>query len=427
MRKILILSWLLLCLLAFGCNGGDDDDATDDDTADDDDDDSVPADPPCADGSWGFITDGQDAIHVRADGDDGNDGSDAAPLATVGAALTLSREASQPRRIAIGPGTFAATLSVFGEEADESTDSGLSIEGCSPTETILEAENAEEPVIKVTESVGVRLAGLGLQGGRRSLWVWGGADVEIESVHVTNSGRLGIIIGGTDSIATMTNVEVHDPVVETDEYGTEYGYGISFQNSTATMTGGGVWGAYRVGILCHYADVTFVDVSVEDTAQDSDGYFGRGIQLQDLSMATISGGNLAGNSDAGVYSLRSLYLELDGLTVDATAASGVPDEAADTGDGIVISQGVTNNDPASYLAVLTDNTVTGSARAGILIDSVSAEINGNTAGADNGLSEGGSSIYAQGNFVMSGADSFVEPGEALQTNNADLETDDLVE
>ena len=364
---------------------------------------------------------------MRADGDDAGDGSGDAPLATLGAAVTLSREAGQPRRIAVGPGTFAASLNLSGQELGDPTDSGLSIEGCSPTETIVEAADSTEWVIKVTESTGVRLAGLGLEGGRRALWVWGGAEAEIESVHVTGSGRLGVIIGGTDTIATLTNVEVHDPVVETDNDGTEYGYGISFQDSTATMTGGGVWGAHRVGILCHFANVIFEDVSVEDTAPDSDGYYGRGIQLQELSTATITGGSLAGNSDAGVYSLCSLYLELDGLSVDATAASGVPEQAADTGDGIVISQGTNDNLPSSYQSLLTGNTITGSARAGILIESVTAEISGNTAGADNGLSEGGSSIYAQGDFVMSGTDSYTEPGEALQTNPADLETDDLVE
>ncbi len=424
--------WLLAILLALGCDGavdddtGDDDVADDDDSATDDDDDTgATPDPPCSDGTWGYIVDPDAAIHVRADGDDATgDGSAANPVASLERALELSREPEGGRTIAVGPGTFPTSIDIQGEPGEDPDDTGLAIEGCGAGDTVLTAADAQAHVIRVSESTGVRLAGFTTEGGRRALWIWNGAEVTVEAVDVTDSLRLGVVLGGFDSIVSLVDVTVHDPVVEA-EGEVEYGYGIAIQEAAVTMSGGGVYNANRVGILAHMALVDLDGVTIDGTASDSDGYLGRGIQLQDLSVASLTGCSLSGNRDAGLFSLRSVDLVLDGLTVDGTGAADVPGSGDTTGDGIVLTQGDGNYDPAEFQATLTQCVVTASDRAGILIEDVTATLTDNTAGTDNGMSDDDTSIYVQGDAVVNGVDDTAVPATSLVLNQIGVETDSL--
>ena len=127
----------LLPILVLGCSNAADDEVADDNGADDDiaaDDDTEAATTACGAGDWGFITDPDNSIHVRVGGsDEHGDGSAANPLATLGAALVLSRDRSDNKRIAVGPGEFPTNLNIVDNTVDsndgQATDSGLSIEG----------------------------------------------------------------------------------------------------------------------------------------------------------------------------------------------------------------------------------------------------------------------------------------------------------
>ena len=393
----------ILCLL-LGCPT-DDDDATDDDTGDDDDaaddDDTAPSGP-CADGVWGLIQDPDSAIHVRADGSDDGDGSAEAPLASVLAAVELAR-AGGGSRIAIGPGTYPTTVSLSGEAGDDPTDSGLVIEGCSSDEVTLEADDAMEPVIKISESTDVRLAGFTTQGGMHALAIWSGATAEVDQVVVRDASRAGVSLAGWDTEVVLQQVQVHDMLADAGADG----YGIEVQEATVTMTGGGVWNARVVGFLATLASVELTGVTVQGTQPAADGSLGRGIQLQEMTIGTIQDAVITDNYDVGLYSILSLELTLQDSTISGTIAGIVPGEDYTTGDGIRITQGDGAFDPSGLIATLTGNTASGNARAGILIQDITGELTGNTAGGDNGMSEDDLSIYAIGNAVMTGADPYI--------------------
>lgn len=438
MPRVLLRS-VVLALLALGpgCPAATDDDDASDDATDDDtgDDDSEEIAPPCAGESWGLIDPAgvEAAIHVRASGSDDGDGSLEAPLLTLGAAVELARQRdAADRRIAVGPGTFPANLDLEAEDLDGKGDDGLVIEGCSIDETIVEAADGARPVLRATEAADLRLEGMTLQGGRRTLWFWGGATASIETVLVTGGSRQGIIIEGGDTLlpdeptttVELTEVEVRDVVTESGGDG-DVGYGIYVASAVLEMTGGGVKDCGVVGIYGHQAEMTLTGVAVTGTAADGDGYLGRGIHLQELSEAVLTDCTLEGNADAGLFSLRSLWVELDGLTVDATTAAELPDDPGQSGDGIVLTVGDQALDPALLVCTLADNEVTASARSGILIEGVSADLQGNVAGADNGLSVGGTAILVQGDSIVTGTDAWAAPPSELAVYRGALTTDDL--
>jgi hypothetical protein len=145
-------------------------------------------DGPCADGSWGLISDPEASLLVMRPGDNWyGTGSIDAPYATLSVALSQSRTDGASKRIAIGPGWFAADeidLAGPGILSDDFDDDGLIIEGCGPDETYLFETRRDPLKIRHTAVVGVELRGLTLYGGYRSLWVWGGSEVLAESVRI---------------------------------------------------------------------------------------------------------------------------------------------------------------------------------------------------------------------------------------------------
>ena len=426
----------LLCLSMIGAitlpscqERADDDDVSDDDVADDDDvvddddtddDDTADIPPVCSDGTWGTIQHWQTAVHVRVDGSDANDGSAAAPVATLDAALEIVRGRETDKYIAVGPGTFDAQLRIREDVEAGASDTGLWLQGCGPDETVLQVPELDSG-IQVTEATDVTLRGFTMEGGFRGLWIWGGAQVTVQFVDIIHSALVGVIIGGWDTIVALEDVNVVDPVVA-DVLGVEYGYGISIQDvglfggdGAATLSNVQVTGSQTVGVLVHASDATLASVSVADTQPAADGAYGRGIQIQELSVAALDGATLAGNHDAGLFSIGSFSLVVQDVVVDGTLAATLPDSQESSGDGIVFALGDAGYDPATLLHRMTDCTVTSSVRAGIVVDGVHAELTGNVAGGDNGYSEEGISIIAQEQAVVTG-DDHVEPDTPLDLN-----------
>lgn len=392
----------------------------------------TPTDPvsACTSGTFGALPDPLAAIHVSADGDDTAAGSWDAPLATLDAAVTLSRTKGAPRAIFVGPGTFEAALNLA-HSVEDTTDDGLGIYGCGADETTLEAAGRNDPVVKVSQVAGFTLDGVTLSGGRRALWIWQGATASLSNLVVTGSSRSGIVIDGSDTFTSANEVEVRDTVAEASGGGTDIGYGISVQLGTLEMSGGGVYGSTGVGVLVHFGSLTMDAVAVESTASDSAGYLGRGVQLQELADGSFTDVTLTDNADAGLFALRALVTTLDGVSVTNTAAAGIPATAAaaTTGDGIVITQGDTNYDVASFQADINNNLVNGSDRAGVVVDGVTVlTCTGNTVSSNGYPSDGSPQIVVQGGAVMPDpdtADDWTTLDTPIPVNVLSLEVDDL--
>jgi len=184
----------LIPLLLLGC------------TKDDTDDTGEVAVHPCLEGCWADAP--SDALYVCEEGDDAAVGSAEAPLLTIAAAVEASREEDAPRSIRIGGGTYVETLSLY--TAAGTVDDGLSLTGCAAEEAVIQAEDDDAPVIKVSAVDGLSLADLTLKGGRRALWIWQGAQVTVDGVIVEDSTRVGVVIDGSTTLLTADGLEVHD-------------------------------------------------------------------------------------------------------------------------------------------------------------------------------------------------------------------------
>jgi hypothetical protein len=460
-QRMSLLAALISTLLGCGNDGdddsapADDDDATqtddddvqdDDDSAGDDDDSSAVPSPPCGAGGWGAISDPDNSVHVREDGsDEDGDGTASRPLATLQAALVMTRGLTEDKRIAVGPGVFEANLDILeatvDEDNDPATDSGLVIEGCSQDETAFVPTDANRPVVKVSDAKDVRLAGFTLDGGRATLWVWNSATVSIDFVAVKNSTRLGVIFGGWETIVSASHLSVEDTLLM--DANDPLGCGIAIQDATVDLTDSSVAGSHRAGILVDYGTVTLDRVTVDGTVPGADGSLGRGIQIQDWSEVQIFDSEIgaqAPNHDAGLFANAAFRLWVENTLVQDTAPAefdvgGVPCAAEGCpGDGIVINQGGGADDPATYVHYLYDNEIRGCARAGFVAESVVADLDGNLS-ADNTIVDAGTeaSLFVQGSLLtdggaptITGTDAVAERGDPFALNNSVLDVDDLL-
>lgn len=363
---------------------------------------------PCGDGTWGDLTAPTSAIHVRADGDDAADGSLDAPVATLEAALTLSRARSSDKTIFVGPGTYSVTeLTITDDAGDGATDDGLTIDACAD-EVTLEAGDDGSPVVRVSAASDVTLARLDLVGGTRSLFIWNGAIVTLHKINIKEGRYAGLVIGGHETLVGGEHNSVSDTSGSSDDLGAEAegGFGIGISGATVNFTQTFVRNARVAGVFvdsdARDGGVAFEDLTVEGTSADAEGRYGRGVHAQDVASLTLTDCTLTDNQDAGVFVLQASEVSLIGVAVDATAAGVVPDSDETSGDGIVITSVDETGDlfnPADFDATLDGNTVTTAARAGILLEGVEATADGNSASGD------GEDLVMQGDAIVTGADS----------------------
>lgn len=376
---------------------------------------------PCADGGWGYVVDPEQAVHVREDGSAEGDGSRDAPVSSLAEAITLARARGTEQEIAFGPGSFPTARAPLQSDAGGGlSDEGLAIHGCGPDETRLVADWDDEPLIQLVEVEGFQLAGLTLSGGRLTLLASGGASMTLTDLVVTDATLAGIDMEGGDHV--LDDVFVRDVLVEPLS-DVDVGFGILAHNATVTMRGGGVHNATTLGFFADGADLTLTDVVVEDTRPSPDGTFGRGVQLQGFTNADIRGGRIADNADAGVFSVLSYQLDIQGVEVSGVSAGGVPDTSDTTGDGIVLTRGEGSPNVEGFTATLADNHLSGYSRAGVLIDGMPTTLGENTLSAD-GLGEG---IYVQDNADVTGETEAVIEDAALVINYSLLSAGDVTQ
>jgi hypothetical protein len=373
-RGFLLLS--LLCLAA-ACRPGE-------------------AEPPCAGGSWGAISDPGGSIHVQPGGDDKGEGTAEEPLASLSAALELARSGSL-RTIAIGAGEFPAALDLL------ESDSGLVIEACGEDETTLVPESEGAPQLKVTAATDVAVTGLTLQGGDRPLWVWGGGELSVSAVTVADANWTGFVVDGPYTIVIAQELTVRG----TRAVGGAGGYGAEIDGATVSWEGGAVLESTGAGVVVsgETASLSLVDVEISDTLPDDEGRFGRGVQIQSYATAAVQDCLLERNQDAAIFSLLGQE-----VLVERAQITSVVESSGDGGDGIVIT-GIDSDgrelDPASFVATLTDNVIDNAVRAGVLLERVTATLAGNQ------VTSSGQERVAQEGAVLSGPDAVTELADPL--------------
>lgn len=385
-RSSLVIASLLLA----GCDGQKDDTGTA--PAETGDSSGTDCAPPCSSGDWGYIAHQDTAVHVSPDGSESGDGSCGDPVSTLEAALAITRERSEDRHIALWPGSYTGTIDIT------SADDGTILQGCSQEDVLVESNDSDESVFCIVGATDVTLEGITSRNGRRDIQVWSNATgIHLANIRIEEAIETGLLIHGNGTEATIENVEVHD----TQTIGGGFGYGISFQEgATVTMTGGGAYNSVAVGLLVE--DVISAEISgitVEGTEPDADGYYGRGVQFQsDLGTSTLSDSAIRSVYDAGVFVMEHIDVTVDDVTVEEVLASAIPDSDETSGDGIVITRGDNNRNPAEFATVVERNTVAGAERAGVVLDGVTTTL------SDNTVSETDQNYVAQEDADVSGSD-----------------------
>ncbi len=357
---------------------------------------------PCADGGWGAITTWETAVHVSIDGASEGDGSWAAPLSSLDDALALLRERESDKHLALWPGSYRANLSLSASEGDD----GTVVQGCSAAEVELEAQTVSAAVLEVEAATGVVLEGISTRGGTRGVQIWSGSEATLIDLRIQDATEVGVIVHGNSVQASLEGVEVHGAV----HLSHPMAYGLAFQEgATVTMVGGGAFTSSSVGMLVDdVAELSLSGVSVEGTEQDSSGAYGRGLQIQsDSGLVSVRESSFSDNQGAGVFAMEVFSLVLEDNTISSTAASSLPGGHGSTGDGVVFTRGDSGRDPAIFRGSFGSNIIRDSARAGMLLDGVTAQVDDTTLSGN-----GGGDILAQGPANVSGGDPVTTLGEA---------------
>jgi len=346
----------------------------------------------CQFGGWADAEDSRHVVHVREDGSDtdGN-GTRRNPYATVDAALEHLRDDGHngKSRIAVGPGVFDTSVHLA------ASDPKVEIVGCSAARTTLQAVSPGESVISVDGQKHAWLRGVTVAGGRRALRVRDGGRFDVRGSVIDGSSQVGVLVQGEQS-----RLHLHDTTVTSTQALDDRGWGVAvIDGGRLEMNRGGVYDSVGVGIFGDDADVTLSDVEVIGTQTTGrfDSELGRGLHLQNGSSLEINGGLFRDNSDAALFLRDPKSMRINGIVIDITSAGIVIDFPSTglSGDGIVVHGG--------QPVTLTDNLITGSARAAILFDGATGTVSGNETD-DNGLVIDGTSIFAQEQAHVGGDD-----------------------
>ncbi len=391
---------VLVLGLLLGCPPDDDskDDTGDDDVWDDDAGDDDISVGPCSGGTWGGIGDPEHALHVRVDGSDDGDGSLGAPFRTVPRAVEVSREAGQPKAIAIGPGgKWVEPVSIT------AADDGLVIEGCSH-------EQSEIGAVTVDGVEGFRLADL-RTGGGSTLAIANSTSVQLQRVTVPYALHAGISVEDSDAV-TLDEVRVRSieqgSLANCQQWG-NWATGVRLVGSTVDVTALDVHDGQGSGLVAVDSTLALTGASIGDIMAAGSG-IGRGIHLEDCASVILDdvtiAGDLPGVEDAGIFSMGCGELTVTDCVVQDAVGVTLP-LGGTSGDGIVATPGPAPLDPTAYVVVLEDNEITEVARAGILLDGVSASLSGNTTDAE---------FYSQNGAAVSGTDQVTTLQTPLEWN-----------
>ncbi len=392
---------------------------------------------PCL-ATWG---DDGDRLHVDGSAAAGGDGSSATPFTTLAEGLAAAR-AGGPRTIVVATGEYVGGLLLTQDDPSRS-DGGLVLRGCGSSTEIVAPDGLPAVEIAGPNTADVVLRDLTLSGGRRGLAIHNGAGrdgpIVVDTVHVSDSSRVGVLIDGLVTRVRFTDVTVDGVVAD----GGALGWGIAVQSGGSSLAqvpapsvfeGVDVTGATEVGLLADGAWLEVTASSVVGTSPAAGGALGRGLQLQRHTIGVLDSVIAQGNADAAVFAhkpgLDDDALRIVGSTLGTTAVGDTPG-APGTSDGLTATAG----DPAptlgSMLLVVEDTTFEANDRVHLLADGVRLRI-----GPNNIFGDGSDFPFAaQAGADVQGLDGGAPPvepqelgaGEALSVFRAPVDPDEAAD
>lgn len=356
----------------------------------------------CGPGPWpstqaGAVAEGRSVFHVAPWGRDDAEGTADDPLADVAVAADRAGEGGL---VALAAGTYGANLVL------DSDHDGVDIVGRCPELTAIEGgSDGEESTVRLLGGA-IGFQGLTLRGGLWGVWVqpggFGSVDIELTDVHVVGSRGAGIYLGGRAN-GRAVDLVVRDTEATADG---SFGRGIDVEfGASFAVTGLEVDGGDNIGVYVSGADtlVTLQDATIRGLRSLGDATTGRGIHVQEGASLDASGLLLERNQVLGLYALDSgTRITLEDTSVRDTQ----PLEDGTFGSGILLRWG------ASLTA--SDLVVEGSPVSGII-----ATDSGTTvalAGATIGSAPSGEGAQAGRGVNVQGGASFSAVGLVLDGN-----------
>ncbi len=263
---------------------------------------------PCLDNGYGSIDDPTGSVHVAPTGDDTAAGTEAAPVKTLGEALTRSRNTG--KHIALHPGTWNAGLVLT------STDDGLTIAGCGSSESLLNG-GSSAALIDASATDSLMLAGIGLQGGKNSLTLRDGAIATADEIGVNKAWQTGILIedAGTELLLKNSKVERTREVAGKGAAILVDGGFLDLKGGTLTKNKG------NTVELKGSADASLVLATISDSLYTSTSAGGHALVADSSSTFDIRDFSIEDTADAAILAPAANPAWLEDIAVDVPAST----------------------------------------------------------------------------------------------------------
>lgn len=368
------------------------------------------ADHPCQP-AWAVDGSESGLVFVDPEAAEGGAGSHDAPFQLLEDGLDAATAAGGGL-VLVAPGTYRAPEGLrrfFLSGADGG--SGVAVLGCGSVQTFIEAIEASnpasgadpelQPAFEILEGAqGVTLAGFTLSGGFGGLNIGGGAGSEtpitLRDLQIVDGERAGLSITGNGARVVAADVHVR---------GIAAGFG-SFAMGVVVHEGGSVWdpptGSFElvggsvfdvqgVGVLVDHAQVHLTDVEVADM-QHAGAAAGRGIQAQNLPVATFERVDVHDTAETGIFLLMPSDITMTGSSIRATQRVPGAGDNLMGGDGLAVVRGPGGGTVDRHVVHLLGNRFENNGRAGGVAEDVTVYIDTLNVFTDNGLIGDGESF-----------------------------------
>lgn len=313
----------------------------------------VPSLAACPEDPFGGLQDGPTHLFVAAKAPAGGDGSRAKPFSSIGAAVAVAAEGST---IAVGAGTYKESVVLT---------KPMTLQGrCAAMVEVQPAQDQQAlQLFGGSSAAKVRVRGLTARGGRLTVGVGKGANVEIEHLWVVDGAVLGLHATGKLTQALVSRSVVADTV----PHGLNGGMGVGANGGAhLTLQEVRVHRNAGAGLVAEEAGtrITGSAVRCDDTRPDATKSHGIGALTQSGAVIALRSARLHGNRLAGVAAqLAGAHAQLVATLIDGTRAQ---EKDGTRGVGVLVQSGAS----AQLVGVrISDNQT-----AGVLVTLAGAKL-----------------------------------------------------
>jgi len=345
---------------------------------------------PCSDGRWAGWALPYGVVWVSPTGSDAALGSSVKPLRTIRAAMEAIR-GTRNGRIGLLPGVHKGGVRVFRDNGRPVT-----ISGCSAAEVVIKgsSERPATATLALQGSGEITVRSLSIEQGTGGITITGGVQATLESVTVTAAAARGILIGGEDTVASLTDVTVQNTI--NGVLSRPNGWGLGIIGSSVTLSDVRLLDNRGFGLNMDGGTLDAQQLVIERTASTDVDRFGTGLYVRHAQRVSLSGCAVRQSAGDGVFLIDNQEVVVRDCEIDQVASSSYQ-----PGDGLVVRQVGTGRAPPPV--TLSGNVVTNAARLGIaLAGPLTATLTDNQADDSNGVAVDGHARFATEDAVVTG-------------------------